>query len=135
MSCTPFSVVRPWNSQYGNPDEGICTPHCVTLPEASRLVSFCANADISAQVAGGLFGSRPASLNASLFQYRTMVERWNGMPHVLPPVWLFFMKAGKNDLSHASSSMSVNMSVERRMAVVGGSPLLLAVSPFTIVSW
>src|SRR5262249_39711855 len=104
----------------------------------------------SAHVAGGLFGSRPASLNASLFQYRTMVERWNGMPHVLPPVWLFFMNAGKNDLIHAgssgafasssqgriaSSSMSVNMSVDRRMAVVGGSPLLFAVSALTMVSW
>src|SRR5262249_6913560 len=104
----------------------------------------------SAHVAGGLFGSSPASLNASLFQYSTMVERWNGMPHVLPPVWLFFMNAGMNDFIHAassaplassshgtmaSSSISVNMSVERRIAVVGGSPLLWAVSAFTIVSW
>jgi hypothetical protein len=30
----------------------------------------------------------------SLFQYSTIVERWNGIPHVLPPVWLFSMNAG-----------------------------------------
>jgi len=35
----------------------------------------------------------------------------------------------------ASSSMSVYMSVERMMAVWGGSPLFTAVSAFTIVSW
>ena len=66
----------------------------MTLPDASRLVSFCANDTISAQVAGALFGSSPASLNISLFQYSTIVERWNGMPQILPPVWLFSMNAG-----------------------------------------
>ena len=35
----------------------------------------------------------------------------------------------------ASSSISVNMSVESSTAVVGGVPLLCAVSAFTIVSW
>ena len=79
-----------------------------------------------------MFGSSPASLKSSLFQYRTMVERWNGMPQVLPPVWLFSMKAGKKLVSHAlssavlttsskgtiaSSSISVNMSVESSIAV------------------
>ena len=72
------------------------------------------------------------------------------MPQVLPPVWLFFMKAGKNDFSHAcssaalvssshgtiaSSSISVNMSVESKIAVVGGSPLLCVVSALTMLSW
>lgn len=31
---------------------------------------------------------------SELFQYRTIVERWNGTPQVLPPVRLFCMKAG-----------------------------------------
>ena len=72
-----------------------------------------------------------------------MVERWNGMPQVLPPVWLFSMKAGKKLASHflsssvlmkssigtiASSSISVNMSVESSTEVTGGVPLLCAVS-------
>jgi hypothetical protein len=35
----------------------------------------------------------------------------------------------------ASSSIRVNMSVDNRMAVAGGVPLLCAVSAFTIVSW
>jgi hypothetical protein len=35
----------------------------------------------------------------------------------------------------ASSSISVNMSVDSRIAVAGGLPLLCAVSAFTIVSW
>jgi hypothetical protein len=57
-------------------------------------MSLSANASSSAQFASAFSGSRPASLNASLFQYSTMVERWNGMPQVLPPVWLLSMKAG-----------------------------------------
>src|SRR6266849_2918748 len=145
-----FWVVKPWKSQYGNPDEGTWTPHWVACPLASCLVSFLACSTCSAQVAGGLLGSSPASLNASLFQYRTIVERWNGMPHVLPPVRLLSMKAGKKLASHAlssavlitsskgitaSSSISVNMSVESRIAVCGASPLLTAVSTLTIVSW
>src|SRR3569623_1617220 len=77
-----FVVVRIWNSQNGNPLDGICTLHCVTLPLASFFVSFAASSFSSAQVCGGLCGSRPASLNASLFQYITTVERWNGMPQV-----------------------------------------------------
>jgi hypothetical protein len=56
-------------------------------------VSLAAMSRISAQLAGGLFGSSPAALNISLFQYSTTVERWNGMPQVLPPVWLLSMKA------------------------------------------
>ena len=89
-------------------------------------------------------------MNASLFQYSTIVERWKGMPQVLPPVWLLSMKAGKKPFIHAlssalvarsskgmmaSSSMSVNMSVESRTDIWGASPLLSAVSTFTIVSW
>jgi hypothetical protein len=27
-----LGVVSVWNSQYGKPLDGICTPHCVTLP-------------------------------------------------------------------------------------------------------
>ena len=65
---TSLGVVRPWNSQYGNPDDGIFTPHWVTLPLASTLVSFFANSTIWSQFAGPFSGSRPASLNASLFQ-------------------------------------------------------------------
>ena len=72
------------------------------------------------------------------------------MPQVLPPVWLLSMKAGKKLLSQAwssalvaivskgtiaSSSMSVNMSVESSTDICGGSPLLSAVSTLTIVSW
>ena len=57
MRIAPFGVVRPWNSQYGKPEDGICTPHCVTLPDASRLVSFLRELDASrSQFAGGLFG-------------------------------------------------------------------------------
>ncbi len=89
-------------------------------------------------------------MNASLFQNITMVERWNGMPQVLPPVWLFSMKAGKNDFAQAlsasvfkrssngamaSSSISENMSVESKTAMSGGSPLLNAVSALARVSW
>src|SRR6478752_846112 len=88
-----LGVVSVWNSQYGKPLDGICTPHCVTLPLASFFVSLVAASLNSAQFVGGLLGSRPASLKASLFQYMTTVERWNGMPQVLPPVWLFIMKA------------------------------------------
>jgi hypothetical protein len=35
----------------------------------------------------------------------------------------------------ASSSISVNMSVDSSTEVTGGSPLLCAVSALTIVSW
>src|SRR5262249_39245470 len=83
ISNTSFWVVNPWNSQYGNPDDGTCRPHWTTWPLASCLVSFLAYSTCSAHVAGGLLGSSPASLKASLFQYRTMVDRWNGTPHVL----------------------------------------------------
>src|SRR5215210_6234142 len=91
----PACVAKAWNSQYGKPDDGIWMPHWLTLPAESRFVSFCANSSCSCQVAGGFSGSRPASLNRSLFQYRTIVERWKGTPQVPPPVWLFSMKAGK----------------------------------------
>ncbi len=57
-------------------------------------MSFLPISAISAQVAGAFSGSRPASLKASLFQYSTMVERWNGMLQVLPPIWPFAMNAG-----------------------------------------
>jgi hypothetical protein len=90
---TSFCVVKPWNSQYGKPDDGTWMPYCVTLPEASFFVSFCAMLTSSAQLAGGLFGSSPASLNSSLFQYSTMVLRWKGTPQVLPPIWPFSRKA------------------------------------------
>jgi hypothetical protein len=68
----------------------------------------------------------------------------------LPSVWLFIMKAGKKLFSQArsasvltkpstgtiaSSSISVNMSVDSRTEVTGGVPLLCAVSALTIVSW
>src|SRR6185503_6155714 len=68
ISSTPFGVVRPWKSQYGNPDDGICTPYCVMLPEASCFVSFCAYSSICFQFSGAWFGSSPASLKSSLFQ-------------------------------------------------------------------
>jgi hypothetical protein len=42
---TSFCVVKPWNSQYGKPDDGTWMPYCVTLPDASFLVSFCAMLD------------------------------------------------------------------------------------------
>ena len=64
--------------------DGTITPQRDTLPEASFFTSFRAICAISFQVAGGFSGSSPASLNASLFQYMTMVERWNGMPYTLP---------------------------------------------------
>ncbi len=72
------------------------------------------------------------------------------MPQVWPPVWLFFMKAGKKLPSHflsssllmkpskgmtASSSISVNMSVESSTESWGGVPLLCAVSALTMLSW
>src|SRR5215470_10486999 len=125
-------------------------PHWDALPEASARVSFCANATCSAQVAGGRSGSRPASLNRSLFQYKTIVERWKGTPQVLPAVWLLSMKAGKKLFSQvlsssdllkssmgttASSSISVNISVDNNTEVVGGLPLLCAVKALTMVSW
>ncbi len=77
------------------------------------------------------------------------MERWNGTPQVLPPVWLLSMKAGKKLDSHlrsssvftnssigtiASSSIRVNMSVESSTDMTGGTPLLCAVSALTIVS-
>src|SRR5437588_87553 len=62
------------------PVDGISTPQRATVPEASFFTSFALISAISFQVVGGFSGSRPASLNASLFQYMTMVERWNGMP-------------------------------------------------------
>jgi hypothetical protein len=51
-----------------------------------------------------------------LFQYRTIVDRWNGMPHVLPPVRLFSMKAGKKLSSHARSSALLMNSSRGAMA-------------------
>ena len=39
-STTSLVVVSVWNSQYGKPLDGICTPHCVTLPTASFCVSL-----------------------------------------------------------------------------------------------
>ncbi|CKY54582.1 Uncharacterised protein [Mycobacterium tuberculosis] len=65
---------------------GISTPQRVVLPEASFLTSFLPISVISSQLAGAFSGSRPASLNASLFQYSTMVERWNGMLQVFPSI-------------------------------------------------
>ena len=59
-----------------------------------RLVSFCANAACSSQVAGGRSGSSPASWNAALFQYSTIVERWNGTPQVWPSISPFLRNAG-----------------------------------------
>ena len=59
-----------------------------------RCVSFAAKSACCCQVAGGLSGSRPAARNASLFQYSTMVERWNGTPQVWPPISPFFRNAG-----------------------------------------
>src|SRR5579864_803931 len=94
ISRTLLAVVRPWNSQYGNAVDGISTAHWLTLPDASRCVSLAPSATNSSQVSGALSGLSPAALNASLFQYITMVERWNGMPQILPPVWLFSMNAG-----------------------------------------
>src|SRR6476660_7947366 len=61
-------VVMPVKSQAVLPSDGIWMPHCVVAPEASFLVSFLAMSRISAQLAGPLFGSRPAALNKSLFQ-------------------------------------------------------------------
>ena len=78
-----------------------------------------------------------------------MVERWNGMPQVLPGVRLFSMNAGKKLAIHflsssvlmkpsigtiASSSISVNMSVESSTDVTGGVPLLCAVSALAMLS-
>src|SRR6476661_3034107 len=68
----------------------------------------------------------------------TTVERWNGTPQVLPPVWLFSMNALWKLPSHAlssavltkvsigtmaSSSISVNMSVDSSTDVTGGEPV------------
>ena len=47
-----------------------------------------------------------------------MVERWNGMPQVLPPVWLFSMKAGKKLASHVLSSAVFDEVVERHDRVL-----------------
>jgi hypothetical protein len=47
-------------------------------------------------VVGGDSGSRPASAKAALFQYKTGVERWNGMPQICPSNWLLSRNAGKN---------------------------------------
>ena len=43
-------------------------------------------------------------------------------------------RASSSQGTIASSSMSVNMSVDSKMAVVGGSPLLWAVSALTTLS-
>ena len=78
-----------------------------------------------------------------------MVERWKGMPQVLPPVRLLSMKAGKKLLIQlfslsvvansskgtiTSSSMSENMSVDSSTQVTGGLPDLCAVNALTMVS-
>src|ERR1700688_3312368 len=46
--------------------------------------SFFAASKVSGQVLGGLSGSSPAFLNASLFQYTTGVELLNGKDSILP---------------------------------------------------
>jgi hypothetical protein len=68
MSVVPLAVARPWNSQYGNPDDGICTPQRVVSPPGSRRVSRWARPCISCQLAGGFSGSRPDSRKCALFQ-------------------------------------------------------------------
>ncbi len=60
----------------------------------SRLVALAAVSASSSQVAGARSGSSPASRNASLFQYITMVERWNGTPQICPPICPLRRKAG-----------------------------------------
>ena len=64
----PFCVVKPWNSQYGKPDDGICTPHCVTLPAGVALGQLLRVLDHLLPVAGGLFGIEAGFLERSLFQ-------------------------------------------------------------------
>src|SRR6516165_7334451 len=56
---TPLAVVSPVNSQEVLPSDGISSPHCVTLPPESFLVSFFAKSSISCQLVGPLSGSRP----------------------------------------------------------------------------
>src|SRR5947209_4357521 len=46
--------------------------------------NFFAASKVSGQVFGGLSGSSPAFLNASLFQYTTGVELLNGIDSILP---------------------------------------------------
>eukprot|EP01022_Parablepharisma_sp_SALTPOND_P021792 TRINITY_DN435_c5_g1_i1.p1 TRINITY_DN435_c5_g1~~TRINITY_DN435_c5_g1_i1.p1 ORF type:complete len:766 (+),score=253.47 TRINITY_DN435_c5_g1_i1:968-3265(+) len=150
ISRVSLEAVMAWNIQQPKPVEGIFTPHWLTLPAASRLVSFLAASTISFQVAGALSGFRPASLNRALLQYITMVERWKGMPQVLPSVWLFSMKPLQKPSIHflssallarlsmetmAPSSISVNRSVDSSTASVGGVPPLKAVSALTMLSW
>ena len=67
----------------------------------------------------------------------TTVERWNGTPQVLPPIWVLAMKALKKLFSQAlssavfiklsmgttaSSSISVNKSEDSNTDVTGGVP-------------
>src|SRR5579884_919949 len=60
------SMKKPWITQGDVSTTGASTPHRVTLPLASRTVSFWASATSSCQVLGGAFGSSPASRNRSL---------------------------------------------------------------------
>ncbi len=66
-ACRPPRSRAPGTANTGSRWRGSARP---TAPRASpfRLVSFCANAACSSQVAGGRSGSSPASWNAALFQ-------------------------------------------------------------------
>ena len=81
ISRAQLAVTKPWNSQFGKPEEGICTTQRVVGAVLfSRRVRRWAKPCISCQVAGGFSGSRPVSRKCALFQKSRMVERWNGMP-------------------------------------------------------
>src|SRR3954452_23171672 len=60
-------------------------PYCSGLPSPFlSLVSFCAYEAHCAHVVGGLLGFSPAALNMPVFQYRSSVVKFIGMPYCLP---------------------------------------------------
>jgi len=80
-----------------------------------------------------------------------MVERWNGMPQVLPAARLLAIRAGKNPSIQAgssraaaltssngtiaSASIRVYMSAANSTAMSGGVPALWPVSDLANASW
>ena len=151
ISSTSFWVVKPWKSQYGKAGgRHLRCPTAVTLPLPSRLVSFCAYSTCSAQVAGGLFGSSPASLNSLLVPVQHdggALERdapglaaglavvHEGGEEALEPAPVLRAVARSSKGTIASSSIRVNMSVESSTDIGGGVAALERGERLDDVSW
>src|SRR5215472_5702954 len=83
---SPFALLASWTLCQAL-KFSICVQltHAAVKPQGTPPArSFFAASNVSGQVLGGLSGSSPAFLKASLFQYTTGVELLNGIDNILP---------------------------------------------------